>query len=144
MLTAFGSFAIGATIEVAHQTIVRIRNRPIRLVKKGHIMERQPDITLRTLPLPGRDLTNVRLVHAGHYGNGSPAFDLHDDEGFYCHVTVALPDAVPAEGCIFIKDYSENVGMKNALLATGGIIRTTGRVFDAGWVRGGVVEAQIL
>jgi hypothetical protein len=106
-------------------------------------MERKPDIALRTLPLPGHDLTNVRLVHAGHYGNGSPAFDLHDDEGFYGHVTVALPDATPAEGCIFIKNYSENVGMVNALLAVGGIVRTTGRTFDAGFVRDGVVEAVV-
>ena len=106
-------------------------------------MDRQPDITLRTLPLPGNTLTNVRLVHAGHYGDGSPAFEVYDDEGMYCRVTVALPDAVPAEGCIFVKDYSENAGMVNALLSAGAIA-TTGRVFDAGFVRRGVVEARFL
>lgn len=106
-------------------------------------MERKPDVTLPALIHPLDALVDARLVHVGWYDNGSPAYEIHDDEGMWCRVTVRLPDATPAEGCVLVKDYSENEGLVAALLAAG-VIRTTGRTFDAGWSRDGVVEAVIL
>jgi len=47
----------------------------------------------------------------------------------------------PADGCVFIKDYSENSGMLASLIATGKV-RETGRFVQASWSM--VPEVELL
>lgn len=64
------------------------------------------------------------FVHVGKYRNGQTVITLEDDEGWYAATyataSVALPTPHP-EGCVWVKDYSENEGMVDALVA-GGVI----------------------
>lgn len=54
------------------------------------------------------------------YANGRLALVLLDANGdVFAHCTVNLPDFDVPEGCCYIKDYSENAGMLDALVVAG-------------------------
>lgn len=75
-------------------------------------------------------------VLLGMYVDGkTPALELvdHQDGEPIARASVALPDAVPAEGNVFIKDYSENAGMA-ALMLSEGIITDLVDVRNSGFV----------
>lgn len=59
-------------------------------------------------------------VKIGLYANGRLAIQLVDDEYRpFATSTVNLPDKELEEGCVYIKDYSENEGMVEALKDAG-------------------------
>lgn len=86
-------------------------------------------------------VTDLVLVHPGRYGNGQPALVLQTQDGEpYAGVTVNLDGNLPAEGAFWVKDYSENAGLADALFVAG-VITLTGRVTRVGF--GTAVEARL-
>lgn len=76
------------------------------------------------------------------YMNGRLAIELLGTDGEpWAHCTVNMVDHIPAEGCVFIKDYSENEGMLK-WLERNKIAKATGRRVRSGFVE--VPEARIL
>lgn len=65
-----------------------------------------------------------------------------DDGCPMCTASVNMPDSsVSNVGCTYIKDYSENTGILEALIAAG-IVRVTGKMATAGYEC--VDEVQVL
>jgi hypothetical protein len=61
------------------------------------------------------------VVTPGGYVEGDNTLvDVHDEEGFYGHLSVNLPEQAP-EGLFWLKDWSENRDMAEALIADGTI-----------------------
>ncbi len=82
----------------------------------------------------------VKLVF-GHYSDDSIAIkglSLYGEPVFTA--TVAL-DEKPAEGCVFLKGWSENEGVPNALIKAG-VVELTGRKIKTGFCE--AVEAKLL
>ncbi len=83
-------------------------------------------------------------VNKQQYNNGRTALELvaakddpeHDImEGEpICTATVNVPTVALGVDEVIIKDYSENQGILDALLDAG-IVETTGRYVESGWVR---------
>ena len=71
---------------------------------------------MKTVQFRGKKLT----VEMAQYRNGCTAIMLFDDEDEepYAVASVALPVRHP-DGCVWVKDYSENTGMKDALVLAG-------------------------
>lgn len=64
------------------------------------------------------------IVLAGLYKDGTPAFDVRHKGELMLRITSCLaPNSKPAEGHIFVKDWSENTGIIESLL-TSGLIET--------------------
>ncbi len=86
-------------------------------------------LTIPTLNVGGYEYTEVYFV-AGQYGDGSLAIQCYemDDPTPVTAVTVNLAayTSPPEEGCVFVKDYSENRGIA-ASLQEAGLIEPTGR-----------------
>lgn len=96
------------------------------------------DVPILTLPWgTERDL---EFVLAGHYDTGAPAYALMQEGQPYTTVSVNLQGNPPAEGCFWIKDYSEHQGLADALLSAQ-VILLTGRVTGVGF--GTAVEARL-
>lgn len=53
------------------------------------------------------------------YLNGQPAIILYDDEGEEFAVASVAMQHMPPEGCVWVKNYSENDGMTAALVKAG-------------------------
>lgn len=70
------------------------------------------------------------------YANGRIALQLFEVGDFepYMVATVNLPELPLEEGEVFIKDYSENEGIFEALLRAG-IIEFAGKMADNGYVK---------
>ena len=84
---------------------------------------------------------DVVLDLSRKYGNGSRAITattLQGDPQFTA--TVAL-DESPTEGCVFLKGWSENEGIPEALVKAG-IVELTGRTVPTGFCE--AVEAKLL
>ena len=91
------------------------------------------------LSLNGFTYTGVK-VYRGQYADGSLALTLEDEHGVITTASVWTGFA-PAEGCIWVKNYSENAGLLDALEAAGVLERTGGSV-QVGYVW--VPEARVL
>lgn len=86
---------------------------------------------------------DVKLVTAT-YQNGTMAIEGVSNDSLRepCFTaTVAIPMARPAEGCVFLKGWSENEGLPEAL-EKAGVVRLTGRKVPTGYVE--AVEAEVL
>jgi len=61
------------------------------------------------------------IAVGGYYGNANKAIQLFDQEDFFpvAKATVNLVEEKIDPDIVFIKDYSENVGMKQALINAG-------------------------
>src|SRR6478752_6039555 len=85
----------------------------------------------------GRDWKNVDILFPT-YADGSQAITMvATEEGFaepLCKATVNLTayDEMPAEGCVWIKDWSENDGVLKVLTDLK-IVEETGRTAIAGY-----------
>jgi hypothetical protein len=80
-------------------------------------------------------------VRRDTYLDGTLALRLDDLFGPLATATVHLDHEQPSEGCVWIKDYSENTGIL-ASLTEAGVIAPTGRVVQAGFTH--VHEARVL
>ena len=77
----------------------------------------------------------------GHYGNGSTAIQAMSLQGEpIFRATVAL-DEIPVKGFVFLKGWSENEGVPEALVKAG-IVELTGRKIKAGYCE--AQEAKLL
>jgi Rieske Fe-S protein len=74
-------------------------------------------------------------VKEGHYGNGRKALQLVDaeDGSPIATASVNLSDEPLGEGEVFVKNWSENEGMVEALTVAG-IVEPTSRVVVSGYV----------
>lgn len=88
------------------------------------------------------EFINERVVlEFGKYGNGSIAIRATtlNGEPQFC-ATVAV-EPLPAAGCVFLKGWSENEGIPEALVKAG-IVELTGRKVTNGFCE--AVEAKLL
>jgi hypothetical protein len=74
----------------------------------------------------------VATLERASYADGSPALRLWADDGVLATATVFLAGQPAAEGCVWIKDWSENSGMFTSLIAAG-VIEPTGRTAQTGF-----------
>ena len=77
----------------------------------------------------------------GQYRNGNIAITLGPEEDPIGVATVNLVGNTPAEGCVWIKNWSENEGVL-ASLTRAGVIEPTGRTAHTGYVM--AHEARLL
>ena len=73
-------------------------------------------------------------VRASTYKDGTTKLTIFGRRGqILCDATVCLSDMneSPAEGCVFIRDYGDTVGVKDALQAAG-VLGTTRRIIETG------------
>lgn len=100
---------------------------------------------LKKLTFAGETWRNV-LVSRGAYPGGELALTLDAGGEPLTVASVNLAPAyglVPAEGCIFVKDYGENAGLL-AALAEAGVLRPTGRTVSFGPWGTTASEAEVL
>jgi len=83
------------------------------------------------------------IVQRRQYGNGRPALELVDaeDGSPIAKATVNLPDTPLGKNQVFIKNYAENEGMLEALVAAG-VVKPTGESVRSGFVEVPVCELQ--
>lgn len=75
----------------------------------------------------------LKLFRSTYNNNGRVALELYDDEGPYATASVNVDDDIP-EDHIAIKNYSENEGVLDALVAAGVVERPSFFV-ESGWVQ---------
>lgn len=98
-----------------------------------------------TLNLPYLDEGEEVFIEFGKYVDGTPAIEIFSEtEGPVATATVNLSgyNISPAPGHVIIKDYSENEGMVEALIAAG-IITERGEGFSFGFITNGAFECPI-
>ncbi|QGZ16747.1 hypothetical protein PBI_DEWDROP_100 [Microbacterium phage Dewdrop] len=107
-------------------------------------------LTFDTIRLAGIDYAGPIEVQLTSYldaNAGSPAIVLiTHEEGFpdllsKVTLNMAGTGSFPAEGCVFVKDYSEGEGMLQAFVDKGWM-QPTGRTVRSGWVT--VPEAKLI
>lgn len=81
-------------------------------------------------------------VHVKNYQNGQTALVLLDaeTEELMTFATRAIDQDVP-EGCVAIKDYSENEGLLDALVEAD-IVMPTGKTYPSGFTE--LIECRLL
>jgi len=77
----------------------------------------------------------------GNYGDGSPAIQAISLMGEPMFTATVALDEKPAEGCVFLKGWSENEGVPDALVKAG-IVEFTGRKVKTGYCE--AIEAKLL
>jgi hypothetical protein len=75
------------------------------------------------------------------YDNGRVALQLVDEEGPVATATVNLPDAELGKNEVLVKNWSENQGMLDALVAAR-VVKPTGKTIRSGFVEVPVCELQ--
>ena len=83
------------------------------------------------------------IVRKLQYDNSRPALQLIDaeDGSPIATATVNLPDVPAGPNQVFVKNYSENEGMLDALVAAG-VVKPTGQAVRSGFVEVPVCELQ--
>ncbi len=76
-----------------------------------------------------------------HYANGSRAITATTLQGEPQFTATVALDELPADGCVFLKGWSENKGIPEALVKAG-IVELTGRTVPAGFCE--AIEAKLL
>lgn len=92
------------------------------------------------ITLVGHTYKDVALTR-DVYGDGSLAILLEEPNGEHVACVSAWLDVPPADGCIWVKDYSENAGVLDQLVEAG-VLETTGRQQASGFVV--LPEARVL
>lgn len=72
------------------------------------------------------------IKRKGVYHDGSLALQAYTPEGEPAYTATVCTEEPPAEGCVWIKDWSENEGVLDAL-ERAGIIQMTGRWLPCGF-----------
>ncbi|KAB1661679.1 hypothetical protein F8O07_07175 [Pseudoclavibacter sp. CFCC 13796] len=89
------------------------------------------EVLVGDFALNGVTYPDARVTFSGTEDSGSVV--LWNDEGEIADISVNIPGATPAEGCIFVKNWSENAGMLESL-ESAGIGTRTGRYVETGFV----------
>lgn len=99
--------------------------------------------TIPVLHFLDQDWPDVAVL-TGRYENDDLAVVLTCEDGEpLTRVSVNVPNEHPAPGCVFIRDYSENAGLADALVAVG-VVEPTGRTILLPPYDSRVVEARLL
>lgn len=77
----------------------------------------------------------------GQYGNGSTATQATTLRGEPQFTATVAVDELPADGCVFLKGWSENEGIPESLVENG-IVELTGRTCPTGYCE--AIEARLL
>lgn len=83
----------------------------------------------------------VELSRVGSYVDGSPAIKAFNLNGAPMFTATVCVDEKPADGCVFLKGWSENKWIPEALVAAG-IVELTGRTCPTGYCE--AIEARLL
>lgn len=75
------------------------------------------------------------------YGNGSPAITATSLDGEPMFTATVALDEKPADGCVFLKGWSENEGIPEALVKAG-VVELTGGGVETGYCL--AIEAKLL
>ncbi len=88
--------------------------------------------------------TTLELTFARYRAAPQTAIQLYDAETGepWCTASVCLPDQEQAPDEVFIKNWSENEGILDALVA-GGIVEDTGRVVRSGFAAANVCRLLV-
>lgn len=90
---------------------------------------------------PTRQFQGGELYHRGYYSGGSPALGVFSASGeLQYSATVALK-TLPSAGCVWLKGWSENKGVPEALERSGAVI-LTGKTVATGYCH--AQEAELL
>ena len=81
------------------------------------------------------------ILNYGKYGNGSVDIQGLSDIGEPLFTATVALDELPNEGCVFLKGWSENEGIPEALVQAG-IVELTGRKIPTGYCE--AIEAKLL
>lgn len=92
------------------------------------------------ITLVGHTYKDVALARST-YGDGSLAVTLDDKHGEPVTTVSAWLPVPPSDGCVWVKDYSENAGVLEQCIEAG-VLETTGRVQASGFVE--LQEARVL
>ena len=87
---------------------------------------------LRAIHFAGNDWYRVDVLQGKYMQNGALALMLEQEGQPLAAVSVNLAEQ-PAEGCIWVKNYGENEGVQEAMIAAG-VIELTGRSKRAGFI----------
>lgn len=94
------------------------------------------------LHLKTKYINESALITAGIYGDGAIALRATSLIGEpLATLTASIPDEIPGEGCVFLKDWSENEGIAECLVNSG-IVELTGREVKCNYVT--AKEAKLL
>lgn len=80
-------------------------------------------------------------IKVGYYLNERKAIRIFTEEGPFCVATVNLPNEMIDDNKVFLKGWSENEGIPEAL-EKAGVVRLTGRKVVTGFVE--ALEAELL
>lgn len=81
------------------------------------------------------------VVETSKYSMGGTALTLCTESGELATVVSVYLDEHPSDGCVWVKTWSENVGVLEAL-SRAGVLRATGRTAPAGFAT--AEEAEVL
>ena len=81
------------------------------------------------------------ILRFGFYANGSSAIQAISLEGEPIFKATVTLDEKPTKGCVFLKGWSENEGVPEALVKAG-IVKLTGRKVKVGYCE--AIEAELL
>lgn len=81
------------------------------------------------------------VVKTAYMEDMSPALQILSSNGEPLMVATVWVEESPSEGCVWIKNWSENEGVLEALTEAG-VIEPTGRVCPTGWTQ--AHEAKLL
>lgn len=77
----------------------------------------------------------VALVEEKYYTNGATVVQAYDEEGPFCTLSVNLPEsAMLPKGAFYAKNWSENTGFVEQLLAQGVIEPVNAPVASSGFI----------
>lgn len=96
--------------------------------------------------ISARYIKQSALIDIACYMDGSPAWVLKSEFGEpLARATVCMMDfnREPDAGCIFVKDYSENEGMAQALVEAG-LVEPPHEYIDAGLAVAGVAHCRVI
>lgn len=88
---------------------------------------------MKTIHVSTQYISEDAVIERRTYPNGSTALCLDGLDGEHLAVATVALEELPAEGHVFIKDWSENTGML-ACLQDAGVIGDVVRVIPTGFV----------
>lgn len=123
----------------AYPNLIRFYSR-IESVQEDTVNLELESIQLGDTTYPGP----ISVQVTGYLAGGVAVILVTSEEGYpelLTKVSIVVPNKHPAEGCIFVKDYSENAGVLQTFIDKGWLEKT-GREVKSGWVT--IPEARLL
>ncbi len=88
-----------------------------------------------------KHINEKAILEFGKYPNGSASISGMSLQGEPLFKATVAVDKLPANGCVFLKGWSENEGIPETLVKAG-IVKLTGRTVATGYCE--AIEAKLL